>query len=169
MITPSQLAKSDTEHAHQKALFAWAAVACQHGFDVAEHWAETGNYALAKSFHVGKYIKPLKWLHAIPNGGSRGDNAQSRAIRGAQMKAEGVRSGVADVFLPWPSGGFMGLYIEMKKPSEKPVRATSKGGLSDAQIEFGQDMKAAGYGWICCYSWREAVDVIRKYLEQDNV
>lgn len=45
-MTPEQFAKSGTEHGHQVALFAWAAL------------------------NVGKYPE-LQWLHAIPNGGLR--------------------------------------------------------------------------------------------------
>jgi len=140
MISPKNLAK-DSEASHQTALFAWAALN-------AKRWPE------------------LKWLHHIPNGGSRGDSAQSRAIRGGQLKAQGVRVGVADVFLPVRRGSWSGLYIEMKKPSERPKREGSKGGLSDEQIEFGVFVKSQGYGWCCCYSWEEAVKIIEQYLEQ---
>ena len=45
-MTPEQIAKSGTEHAHQAALFAWCAL------------------------NVDKYPE-LKWFHAIPNGGLR--------------------------------------------------------------------------------------------------
>lgn len=168
MITPKALAKRDSEHAHQVAYFAWCAVAFQHGFDIADKWNETGDLTFAKSVCIAKPVRSLKWVHAIPNGGSRGDDEKTRAIRGGMLKAEGVRNGVADVFLPWPSGGFMGLYIEMKKPSLKPVKPTSKGGLSDDQIEFGADMKEVGYGWICCYSWEDAARVTRDYLEWNH-
>ena len=105
-------------------------------------------------------------LHHIPNGGSRGDDAKSRAIRGSQMKAQGVRTGVADVCLPVRRGGWSGLYIEMKKPSEKPVKATSKGGVSDDQAEFGAFVQSQGFGWIVCYSWEDAAAVIEQYMEQ---
>ena len=63
-MTPETLAKSGTEAAHQTALFAWAALQLQ-------RWPE------------------LRWLHHIPNGGSRGDTAQGRQIRGAQPQAQG--------------------------------------------------------------------------------
>ena len=78
-MTPGQLAKSDSEAAHQTALFAWAALQVK-------RWPE------------------LRWLHHIPNGGSRGDDAKSRAIRGGQLKAQGVRTGVSDVSLPVKRG-----------------------------------------------------------------
>ena len=140
-MTPETLAKSGTEAAHQTALFAWAALQVK-------RWPE------------------LRWLHHIPNGGSRGDDAKSRAIRGSQMKAQGVRTGVADVCLPVRRGGWSGLYIEMKKPSEKPVKATSKGGVSDDQAEFGAFVQSQGFGWIVCYSWEDAAAVIEQYMEQ---
>lgn len=140
-MLPQDLAKSGTEHGEQSALFCWA------GLNL---WR----------FPV------LRWLHAIPNGGSRGDDAKSRAIRGGQMKAEGVKTGVADVFLPIPKGGYHGLYIEMKKPNQRPVKKTSKGGLSDEQILFAEFCYEHGYGWKVCYTWLEAVETIIAYLEQ---
>lgn len=52
-ITPEDYAKAGTEHAHQVALFIWAA-------DNKEQWPE------------------LKWLFAIPNGGERNIKVASR-------------------------------------------------------------------------------------------
>jgi hypothetical protein len=167
MITPDQLAKSGTEHGHQTALFAYVAFAHLHGFDIADEWAKTGVMPCNSPYAMYETptVPALAWFHAIPNGGSRGDNAKSRAIRGGQMKAEGVRTGVADTFLPWPIAGYHGLYIEMKKPSEKPKKESSKGGLSDEQIAFSYHARAVGYGWCVCYSWREAADMLRGYIE----
>src|SRR5574343_479576 len=109
-MTPDQLAKSDTEAAHQTALFAWAAVAMNHGFDIANAWADGLNPAVQERKEPA--IPELKWLHHIPNGGSRGNDVRSQQIRGAQLKAQGVKSGVSDVFLPVKRGQFSGLYIE---------------------------------------------------------
>jgi len=163
MITPDQLAKSGSEAAHQTALFAWVAVATLNGFKVANHWAKFGEMPIIEQ--VKHPVPELKWLHHIPNGGSRGDDAQSRAIRGGQLKAQGVRTGVADLFLPVWRGVWSGLYIEMKKPSEKPKREGSKGGVSDEQAEFGVFVKEQGFGWCVCYSWQEAAKNIQSYLE----
>lgn len=138
-MTPEQIAASGTESAHQKALFAWA--------------------ALNQSAHP-----ELKWLFHIPNGGSRGDTARSRMIQGAKLKAEGVRPGVADLMLPVRRGDLGGLFIEMKRPSERPVRATSRGGVSDEQREFALFVEDQGYRWQVCYSWDEAAREITDYL-----
>ena len=167
-MTPDKLAKSGTEHAHQVALFAYCAVARTHGFTVADHWCDKGPVAfkISSYSHGGSIAYPeLDWLHAIPNGGSRGDSEKSRQIRGAALKAEGVRPGIADVFLPYPNGGYHGLYIEMKKPSQKPKREDSKGGMSEVQLNFKKYCIENNYGFKTCYSWREAVTIIRSYLE----
>lgn len=161
-MTPDQLSKNGTEHGHQAGLFAWVAVARIHGFEVADAWAIEGPKAFAQSKHKGNappLVPALEWFHAIHNQG-HGDK-----IRGANAKAEGVRAGVADTFLPWPAHGWHGLYIEMKKPSEKPKREGSSGGVSDKQRSFGEYAKSVGYGFAVCYSWREAADVLRQYIE----
>lgn len=163
-MTPATLAKSGTEHAHQTALFAYAAVAYLHGFDVADEWSKTGKLP-KRDPDAPPTVPALEWFHAIPNGGSRGDDDKSRKIRGAQLKAEGVRQGVADTFLPWPNGGWHGLYIEMKKPTERPKSETAKGGVSDEQRRFGEYAKRVGYGWAVCYGWEHAVTTLRSYIE----
>jgi hypothetical protein len=163
-MTPTTLAKSGTEHAHQTALFAYAAVAYLHGFDVADEWSKTGKLPKRDPDAPPK-VPALEWFHAIPNGGSRGDDDKSRKIRGAQLKAEGVRQGVADTFLPWPSGEWHGLYIEMKKPTERPKSETAKGGVSDEQRSFGEYAKRVGYGWAVCYDWEQAASYLRSYIE----
>jgi len=108
------------------------------------------------SLNRDKYPQ-LKWLHAIPNANSH------------KQVAEGVRGGVADIFLPHSkyagnmSGRieYCGLYVEMK--TEKR-RKEKNGGLSEDQIEFGKYALLAGYQWHCCYGWTEARDRILEYL-----
>jgi hypothetical protein len=138
MITPEMLSKSDTEAAHQTALFCWAALA------------------------AGRYPE-LRWLHHIPNGGARGDDDRSRSIRGGQLKAQGIRAGVSDVCLPVKRGPYSGLYIEMKKPAMRPKKK-GMGGVSPEQAEFGAFVQEQGFGWIVCYSWEEAKNVLENYL-----
>lgn len=171
-MTPNQLAKSGSEHGEQVALFAWAAVARMYGFEAADLYAQGVPVGAFKdSMFECKPVPALEWLHAIPNGGSRGDDAKSRAIRGGALKAEGVRTGIADIFLPAPRQSkllglsYSGLYIEMKKPDLKPKKAESKGGLSDEQIAFRDYALSVGYGWKVCYTWREAADTLRSYIE----
>jgi hypothetical protein len=152
-MTPSELAKSGTEHGHQRALFAAINIAAVHGWDQLEHYCIEGTIPQNMLF-----LNPdarLNWLYAIHNQG-HGD-----AIRGGRAKAEGVKAGVSDVCLPvctkrngW-TDGYSGLYIEMKKP---------KGRESEVQKEFGEFVQSQGYKYIVCYTWIEAVAAIKEYL-----
>jgi hypothetical protein len=162
-MTPAQLAKTGSESAHQIALFAWASVAYNHGFELAQLWLDGGNVAVDTLSEPA--VPELKWIHHIPNGGSRGNDVRSQQIRGAKLKAEGVRSGVSDICLPVRRAGCSGLYIEMKRPSEKPKREGSRGGISDEQRDFGAFIQSQGFGFVVCYSWEEARDIIIAYLK----
>lgn len=137
-MTPEQLATNGSEQAHQTALFCWAALNTS-------TWPE------------------LRWLHHIPNGGSRGDK-RSAMIRGAALRAQGVKSGVSDIFLPVRRSEYSGLYLEMKAPKHKPVRAGSRGGVTDDQMEFGTFVLGQGFGFAVCYGWEEASRIITQYL-----
>lgn len=99
--------------------------------------------------------KYLKWIHAIPNANSH------------KQVSEGVRGGVADIFLPVPMQKgwgemFAGLYIELKVEKR---RKQKDGGLSQDQIDFGKYAIDMGYQWRVCYGWKEASNVIEEYLK----
>lgn len=138
-VTPEALAKSGTEDGSQMALFAWAASA------------------------VPIYPQ-LKWLFAIPNGGSR------HIAEATKMVATGLRRGVPDVFLPaqapkhppesevWYNGCWIELKIEKK-------RNTKNDGCSQEQVDWIEYLTAAGYYCKVCYSWTEARDTLINYLE----
>lgn len=107
----------------------------------------------------------LEWMFAIPNGGER------NIAVAARLRAEGVRSGVADVFLP--AGRFFtneqghpdvraGLFIEMKKPALAGKKST---GQSETQIEFEKHITKQGYSYVVCYTFQEARDAVIAYLE----
>lgn len=94
--------------------------------------------------------KELRWVHAIPNGGSR-HPAEAR-----HLKAQGVKRGVSDIFVPIARNGLHGLYIEMKR---------RKGGrVSDEQRRFIRDMVAQGYGATICFGADDAIDAVKEYM-----
>lgn len=130
-MTPEQLARTGSETAHQRALFAWAAL------------------------NRAKY-PCLKYMFAIPNGGERNIKVA------AGLKAEGVKSGVPDIFLPAPGWGKHGLFIEMKK---EMYRNRKNGGCSDEQLGYIEYLSGCGYTVRVCYNWIEASEVIVNYLE----
>lgn len=167
-MSPWELCKGGTEHGHQRALFAWAKMAQNYGFKAA--WDERC-YSEGMEYAVKTYGNeipcwPLKWFHATPNGGSLGDSKQSQMIRGAQKKAEGVKAGVYDTFLPYAMfqtqivgapGNYHGLWLEMKKPGEIKKRSAE-------QKQFGSDMMKAGYACAVADNWLDAAHWVERYM-----
>lgn len=151
MITPEYLAKCGSEHGEQSALFCWAVKAMWQGFERANVMA---NYLTPppEGFSGVRKVPDLAWMHAIPNGGGRS------AKQGADLKAEGVKGGVADVFLPVPRMGFHGLYIEMKKADGVPSN------VSKEQLDFGRFVTERGYLWYVCFGWKQAAGLIECYM-----
>lgn len=108
----------------------------------------------------------LAGLFAIPNGGERNPAVAAR------LRAEGVRAGVPDLFLPLAretqtrskSGDtvvirverFNGLFIEMKKPKT--------GKLSPGQLACHNLLTQRGYKVVTCWGWQEARDTLLWYL-----
>lgn len=120
---PRKCTTVPTEHAEQKALFAW--------------WR-------------AQYRSMEELLIAIPNGGAR------NLATGAMLKAEGVRRGVPDIFLAYPSGGYHGLWIELKRRAHGYVSAEQNFMLSA--------FRRAGYDAAVCRGWDEAREKIQSYL-----
>ena len=96
----------------------------------------------------------LKWLYHCPNGGSR------NIAEAANLKRMGVKAGVPDLCLPYPSGKYHGLYIEMK---------TDKGRQTAAQREYLSWLNQAGYKAVVCHGAEEAIEVIWGYLDERGV
>lgn len=96
------------------------------------------------------YPELSRLLFAVPNGGKRG-------IREAViMKAEGVVSGVADLLLLVPRGGYNALAIEMKG---------EKGKQTKNQKLWQQDFEKAGGKYVVCRGFDEFRNEIERYLE----
>lgn len=99
-------------------------------------------------FMSGKY-PVLELMHHIPNGGSR------NKTEAANLKRQGVKAGVPDVFLPVPSVHYHGLYIEMKYGKNKPT---------EHQLLYIRELSKLKYKVAVCYGWESAAKVICEYL-----
>lgn len=94
----------------------------------------------------------LELLFAIPNGGMRDKITASR------LKAEGVKSGVPDLFLPVARYPYHGLFIEMKKVTD--------GKLSKVQKDkWHPDLTKQGYYVATCHGFQQARDCLVWYME----
>lgn len=91
----------------------------------------------------------LEWLFAVPNGGHR------HPATAARLKAEGVKRGVPDLWLPIPHGGKVGCVIEMKI---KPNIPTTE------QLAWLDELAAVGWRTAVAYSAAEAIAVLGDYV-----
>ena len=101
--------------------------------------------------------EPFFW--AIPNGGYRSKKTA------ADMKAEGQKAGVPDLQLAFPSKGYHGLFIEMKKSRMgKRGQLIDKGHTSDYQDAMIENLRKVGYRVEVCYSFHQFEQIITDYL-----
>lgn len=121
--------RRDEEHQHQVALF---------------------RRIRTQALRDERYAGAADRTYAIPNGGGRSKREAGR------LKAEGVRSGVSDLFVSFPAGGFHGLYIEMKSLTGRPSR--------EQKAWIAQSLEL-GYAAACCQGVDEAMRVWTAYVD----
>ena len=138
--------------------------------------------ALFQHIAVNETDPRMKLLFAVPNGGDR------RPSVAASLKAEGVKPGVPDLFLPvalryddeqgWCVTRYHGLWIEMKRPAlakgerretvklenGEEVEIIRYGGCSEVQDKWHRLLRLQHYAVVVCYSWEDAVWALRLYL-----
>ena len=104
----------------------------------------------------------LAWIYAVPNG------ARTSISVAKRLKKEGMRAGVPDLFLPYPSNAakgifgtrindYHGLYIEMKRLKGS---TTSK-----EQKAWHKYLLNVGYQVKVAKGADEAIKFIKEYLE----
>lgn len=142
MLTPEQIAKSGTEHAHQAALMQWGSMVWKH---------------------------PLWWfMHAIPNGGGRtmsvGAQMKAEGVRkGVPDLSWPIRRFNPSFDLGTVINGdhYSGLYLEMKKP--KIVSGMKRGSLSREQVTFLNELREQGFAVAVAWGWQAAAWVVYEY------
>jgi hypothetical protein len=97
-----------------------------------------------------KYPDQYAVTYAVPNAARRSPR------QGAYMKAEGLKAGVPDICMAYPSNGYHGLYIELK---------TIKGRPTDSQNEWIGRLSKNGYAADICYGLDDAMRTIGEYLK----
>jgi hypothetical protein len=108
-------------------------------------------------FKACSYNAILKeYLFHIPNGGYR--NPQEAA----SLRRQGVKSGIPDLCLAYPSKSSHGLYIELKRPI---IKGENKPVVTVEQRMWIEKLNKVGYKAVICYGWPHAWDVLIEYLE----
>ena len=100
-------------------------------------------------------VPELRYMFAVPNQGGKGKGA---IIRGQKMVREGLKKGAPDIFLPFPTDDFYGLFIEMKSET---------GRLGDEQHDYLNYLTKQGYLCGVCRSFEEAQALIMDYLNTE--
>jgi len=119
---------------------------------ITEHEEQVAVVSWAESASV--VCHELALLFAVPNAGNR-------HIRYAmKMRAEGLQSGVPDLFLPVARQGSHGLFIEMKRKGATPGL---NGKLSEAQKAWIEALRGQGYRVEMCIGAEEAIAVLKDY------
>ena len=97
-----------------------------------------------------RYARAVRRTYAIPNGGGRTKR------QAAELREEGVRPGVPDIFVSYPVGALKGLYLELKSLTGDPSRE---------QREWLNESVDLGYAAACCRGAREAMTVWLAYVD----
>jgi hypothetical protein len=102
-------------------------------------------------------LHPICKAHLIhiPNEGNRG------AWGGRKMKMKGLKAGVSDFFLAYPTSSSSGLWIELKR--------TVLYRISPEQREWITLMKNAGYDADFAYGWEDAKNIVEQYLSNEEM
>lgn len=120
---------------------------------VSEHLEQARFFAVIRRMALSAKRPELKGLElafAIPNGFLDSKSKRIRAHR------EGVLSGVPDVFIPIPSKGFHGLFLEFKRQG---------GRVTKAQASFINSVAHRGYKAQVVFSCQEALYATMDYLD----
>lgn len=92
------------------------------------------------------------YLIHIPNEGKR------TQYYGRKLKLLGLKPGVSDLFLAYPTPTFSGLWLEMKRKSKRCI-------ITDTQQQWIHKMNAVGYAAYVAHGWEEAKNIIEDYLK----
>lgn len=117
-------------------------------------WQPTEEQEQAAVFEWVTIMAPqlpeLNLLFHIPNGGWR---APATA---AKLKAQGVKAGVPDLFLPVARGCYHGLWIELKR--------RNGGKVSTNQLDWINELNYQQYLALVAHGAEEACEILYKYL-----
>jgi hypothetical protein len=92
------------------------------------------------------------------------DNEGKRTPRqGYHLKLAGLRPGVSDLFIYYPTSSYCGLWLEVKQ-NRKYMRSERLTKTWVAQENFARIVKSVGYSAKTCYGWFDGKRIVEEYL-----
>lgn len=114
---------------------------------ISEHEIQKEYFSILK-FSENKH-PVIPYIFCIPNGGARHIKVAMK------MKAEGVKRGVPDIFIPYVVNGYGGAWIETK---------TDTGVMSQHQKDYKKFLESQ-YKHYLCRSVSEMIEATENYLQ----
>lgn len=84
-------------------------------------------------------------------------------IQGYNLKLLGLRPGLPDLFIYYPTKTYHGLWLDTKR-AKKYTPSEMKQASWVAQLEFFDIVKSVGYEAKFCYGWEDGKQIIEHYL-----
>jgi len=97
------------------------------------------------------------FFHKTNNEGKRS------SFQGHNLKRMGLRPGVSDIFIYYPTTSFHGLWLEVKRKKEYSFSERSTKTWM-AQEEFLKTVKDVGFAGYFCYGWVHGKEIVEQYL-----
>ncbi|MDX2368810.1 MAG: hypothetical protein QNK36_10460 [Colwellia sp.] len=115
--------------------------------------------AIVKWFKL-QYPGLKKHIIMIGNGGKKTAQAHKLAERMGEVK------GASDLFIAFPSGGYCGLWVEVKPEKFKVVPSNLK--HVTRQLDFLEDMREVGFAGEMIIGSIAGIEIIKSYMDLED-
>lgn len=110
----------------------------------------------------------ISWLNYHPilkNFYFKTNNEGKRTVvQGWNLKLQGLKVGVSDLFIFYPTELYHGLFLEVKR-NKNYTKSEMSTKTWIAELEFLEQVKSVGYQAFMCYGWMDGKRIIEEYLD----
>lgn len=152
----SKRSKFPLESAEQRTAWDW--------LGTQRPWAEGTSDSDINALHTLQ-----DYCYMVPNGTHLSGTGKRRAIQMANLKSQGLRTGISDLVIAYPVHGYHGAYIEMKRVKKAYAGpAAIKAAIRPEQISWLVRMSGVGYWTAVAYGAGEFIELMGAYLKGDR-
>jgi hypothetical protein len=92
------------------------------------------------------------------------NEAKRTPSQGFNLNLMGMRAGVSDLFIYYPTNSFNGLFLEIKR-NKNYTKSEMSTKTWIAQEEFIANAKKVGFSAKFCYGWMDGMKIVESYLQ----